>query len=112
MKPITRKRFDQLTKGRVGDANKVWRLTVLARDGFKCQFPGCKSQDNLQVHHIKRYSKAKHLRIEPLNGITLCKEHHQGIHGKEELYEMVFFKMAVANTKKAKNGKENNQDTN
>ena len=31
---------------------KDFRKSVLKRDKFKCQMPGCKNKKNLQVHHI------------------------------------------------------------
>jgi len=69
---------------------KKFRLSVLKRDGFKCQMPQCKNTKNLNVHHIKTWANASSLRYEPLNGITLCYHCHKSITGKESHYENLF----------------------
>lgn len=67
-----------------------FRKDVLKRDKYKCQMPGCKSKIKLQVHHIKKWSRASALRYDTNNGITLCKQCHKLITGKERHYEKVF----------------------
>lgn len=67
-----------------------FRLSVLKRDNFKCQMPNCKENKNLNVHHIQTWSKASALRYEPNNGITLCKNCHKLVNGKEHHYEILF----------------------
>lgn len=69
---------------------KKFRSDVLRRDKSKCQMPGCKNKNNLQVHHIQKWSNASSLRYEQSNGITLCKYCHSSITGKESHYEKLF----------------------
>ena len=74
------------------DVYKDWRLSVLKRDGFKCQMPGCSYSNRryLQVHHISKWSSSSSLRFEISNGITLCYSCHKSISGKEHHYESLF----------------------
>ncbi len=61
------------------------------RDGFKCQYPGCKRKKGyIQAHHIKRWADYPLLRYETKNGISLCRYHHNKINAKEEYYEKLF----------------------
>lgn len=53
---------------------------VLERDGHKCTY--CQKTENLEVHHIKPYEKYPALRTNSDNGMTLCRECHDNIHGK------------------------------
>jgi 5-methylcytosine-specific restriction endonuclease McrA len=77
-----------------------FRKSVLKRDKYKCQMPSCNSRKKLNVHHIKPWSKAASLRYDPLNGITLCKECHESITGKENHYEVVFTEIIHNATKR------------
>ena len=66
-------------KKRMLQEYKDWRLNVFKRDGFMCQI--CKQiGKELNAHHIKEWSKYPELRLEPNNGVTLCKECHLKIH--------------------------------
>lgn len=47
-----------------------WRQAVLKRDNFTCQH--CNSKDDLQTHHIKKWSTHSELRYDLDNGLTLC----------------------------------------
>lgn len=67
-----------------------WRKDIFTRDKFKCRMPNCKSRDNLQAHHIIKWSSAHSLRYELSNGITLCKRCHESIRGKENSYSDLF----------------------
>jgi 5-methylcytosine-specific restriction endonuclease McrA len=67
-----------------------FRKDVLKRDKRQCRMPGCKCKTTLQVHHIKKWSKASALRYDTNNGITLCKQCHKSITGKERHYEHLF----------------------
>lgn len=69
---------------------KDWRKKVYKRDGYKCQMPGCSSKFRLQAHHIKKWSTAAALRYDVDNGISLCRECHDGINGSESHYETTF----------------------
>jgi predicted restriction endonuclease len=78
---------------------KAWRVAVFKRDGFKCQFPGCKCKTKLNAHHIIRWADAPFLRFEPTNGITLCKVHHKMIEGAENCYAELFSSIVHAKLK-------------
>lgn len=74
-------------------AYEDFRKKVLKRDGKKCMMPGCGSKKSLQVHHIRKWATASSLRYEISNGITLCKNCHQSIKGKETHYEHIFLEI-------------------
>jgi 5-methylcytosine-specific restriction endonuclease McrA len=67
-----------------------FRKSVLKRDRRKCMMPGCGRKTCLNVHHIKKWASASSLRYDPDNGITLCKQCHDSIKGKEIHYEALF----------------------
>jgi|JI10StandDraft_1071094.scaffolds.fasta_scaffold99460_2 5-methylcytosine-specific restriction endonuclease McrA len=81
---------------------KKFRLQVLKRDGYRCQFPGCGSKRKLQVHHIIRYADSKSNRLNPNNGICLCRNCHKLITGRERYYQTLFFGIVDKNNKKGK----------
>lgn len=54
---------------------RLWRASVLARDGYKCQF--CGSRERLEVDHIEPVSKRPDLIMVDSNARTLCKPCHQ-----------------------------------
>ena len=54
------------------------RRQVLARDGYACRVPGCRSQRCLDLHHIEE--KARGGSNRPSNLVTLCGGHHQALH--------------------------------
>lgn len=57
---------------------KTFVRDCLTRDGFTCQV--CKVVGgNLEVHHIKSFSKNKELRTDITNGVTLCKNCHSDV---------------------------------
>lgn len=99
IKPIPTKRLKQLERYHEDARYKKWRGTVVERDGNKCQYPGCKYNLPIQVHHIKKYSKAIHLRFDPMNGICLCSYHHELVTGQEERWEMFFIDIVQAKYK-------------
>jgi len=72
---------------------KDWRMAVYKRDKFTCQMPGCKSKSRVQAHHIRKWSTASALRYEIDNGITLCRNCHDGICKAEEHYESLFIEI-------------------
>ncbi|MHC9539747.1 MAG: HNH endonuclease [Vulcanimicrobiota bacterium] len=54
---------------------KVTRdYTILKRDRFRCQVPGCNCRRNLHIHHIIWRSKGG--TDDPANLIVLCTKHH------------------------------------
>jgi len=71
----------------------LFRRKVRKRDGYKCKWPGCPERRNLHVHHLKVWSKNPLIRFNTLNGITLCKKHHDKIKGKEKIYEGLLRRM-------------------
>lgn len=57
------------------------RRTVLARDGYHCQYPGChRHGPGMHVHH--RVYRSHGGTNRPSNLVTLCPYHHQLIHGR------------------------------
>lgn len=77
-------------------AYEQFRKLVLKRDGRKCMMPGCGRKTQLQVHHIKKWSRASSLRYEVSNGITLCRNCHGSIKGQEHHYESLFMEIIHA----------------
>lgn len=57
----------------------AWRLFVFERDEFTCQYCG-QVGGKLHAHHIKPFNRFPELRLDPLNGLTLCKECHTIFH--------------------------------
>ena len=62
-----------------------WRLAVFKRDNFTCQ--KCHKQGvKLNAHHIYEYAKYDDLRLDVINGITLCVKCHKKLHKKDSKY--------------------------
>lgn len=78
-----------------------WRKRIFKRDGYSCQFPGCKKpKGSLNAHHIlmKWYYPEKMYDIK--NGITLCTRHHKKIHKEgSDNYIEIFQTIAAKNCK-------------
>ena len=70
-----------------------FRKDVITRDSNKCQWPGCKCNNNLEVHHILKWADYPHLRFERSNAITLCRFHHKLIKNYEDYYVEFFRKL-------------------
>lgn len=51
-----------------------FRQEVIQREGGKCIV--CGSTENIEVHHIYPFSTHPNLRLDPNNGICICKQHH------------------------------------
>lgn len=60
---------------------KAWRKNVFMRDFYTCQHCQQKS-GKLEAHHIKEWAKHPDLRYDISNGITLCYDCHNKVHGK------------------------------
>lgn len=69
---------------------KEWRKKVYARDKFTCRMCGFKGK-SMEAHHIKKWAEFPALRFEVTNGITLCKNCHDLVTGKEEYYESFLY---------------------
>jgi 5-methylcytosine-specific restriction endonuclease McrA len=75
-------------------AYKQFRTEVLKRDKFTCQM--CKAKGKkvrLHVHHIMKWASASSLRFDVDNGITLCRDCHEDINGKENHYISYFLEI-------------------
>lgn len=73
---------------------KIWKLSVLKKDSFKCCNCGSNKGGDLDIHHIisvkrllQKYNPSTMLEIENIkefwdinNGITLCKKCHRKLH--------------------------------
>lgn len=60
-----------------------FRMQVLERDNYTCQYPGCgKSWANssapIDAHHRRPRSRGG--AHDPENGISLCRDHHRLVH--------------------------------
>lgn len=85
---------------RDNDVYKDFRRVVLKRDSYRCQMPGCKRRSRLQVHHIIRYADSGYGRLNPDNGITLCRTCHDSIKDKEGHYAKLFLDIVYKNNQK------------
>lgn len=70
-----------------------WREDIKKRDNHQCQWPGCLSRTQIQVHHIKTWANYPGMRFVTANGITLCRKCHDSIKGKEADFEIFFHKI-------------------
>lgn len=84
---------------------KALRKSVFERDGYTCALTG-KTGGLLNLHHIKRYYDCPSMRFDRKNLITLSKEAHEAITGKEKEYEKKLSKIARKREKEARNGKD------
>ena len=57
---------------------RKWNRHCLKRDGFRCK--NCGDEEELCVHHISYWSDDPTNRMNPDNGVTLCKVCHQKEH--------------------------------
>lgn len=71
---------EQRVKERKTNKDKIWRLSVFARDNYQCQYCGDKQGGNLVAHHIQSYHKHIGVRYEVSNGVTLCELCHTEYH--------------------------------
>jgi 5-methylcytosine-specific restriction endonuclease McrA len=99
---ITGQNNKRYTGNRVGrkynTALVQWRKAVFMRDNYTCQH--CQEKGaRLEAHHIKEYSKFPELRTELTNGITLCYDCHNKVHGKEKRIKT--FACTVCGTRKS-----------
>jgi len=71
---------------------KKWRLFVFRRDDYTCQMCGIRGVD-LQADHVLPFSLYPDMRLDPLNGQTLCIECHK----KTDTYQNNIIKYARQN---------------
>lgn len=68
---------------------RIWREAVMSRDAFTCQKCGDKahkgrgSRVDLHAHHIKPFADFPDLRFVVSNGLTVCRDCHEIIHGRK-----------------------------
>lgn len=66
-----------------------WRNEILSRDNYICQMCNLKKSE-LHAHHIKPKAKFWDLRTDINNGITLCRDCHFSLNGREHEKEQFF----------------------
>lgn len=72
-----------------------WRRKIFERDDFTCQKCDNKGY-KLRAHHIKKFSDYPDLRLEPLNGITVCEKcDNKFIIHREKKWESYFFNKLI-----------------
>ena len=64
---------------RATDEYAEWRKTVLGRTNGTCT--QCGSTKHVIAHHLKDWHTHPHLRVDPENGIALCRKCHAVEHG-------------------------------
>lgn len=65
---------------RASAAFSKWRNDVFSRDNFTCQMCGVRG-GKLHPHHIKSFAGFPKERFDLSNGMTLCENCHQALHG-------------------------------
>lgn len=53
----------------------------------------CGSKGSLQAHHIRRKHDYPHLTLDPSNGISLCRQCHYIVTGREAVFEKLFLRI-------------------
>ena len=86
---------------------KNWRKQVFVRDGYKCQWPGCTCGKRINAHHILKWADYPGMRFVLMNGITLCKKHHDQVKGREDYY-VKFFSELLRSNEERKRDEHNN----
>jgi hypothetical protein len=64
-----------------GHDYRRWATAVYERDGFACR--QCGSTGAIHAHHVKEWSEFPELRFKVSNGLTVCQDCHQIIHGRK-----------------------------
>ena len=68
----------EIKEARKAYPTKLWRESVMERDGYVCQ--ECGATEDLEAHHIKSFAEYPELRYDIDNGITLCHKCHNMLH--------------------------------
>ena len=71
-------RIEKIKERQTAEYRK-WKAAVLERDNFTCVLCG-QVGGELNVHHIKPYSKYPEHRTDINNGVTLCVKCHKEVH--------------------------------
>lgn len=90
MKMSIAKLVREKDKEYIGTIEKFNQMVVLAVADFKCQKPGCGSENDLQIHHLIMRPAKEYMdfwryasqRFYWANQIVLCKNHHRNYHEK------------------------------
>jgi transposase-like protein len=77
------------------------KRSILSRDEHRCQMPGCRSYEDLrlEIHHIVSIRDGGETSLS--NAVTLCRQHHREITGREKEYILLFQEIVKRNTQKA-----------
>lgn len=82
-------RLKAFGKKRVTVSRKTYD-EVYKRDNGICRMCG---KSNIELHHIKYRSEAKHLIDEPSNCIMLCADHHKLVHSNKKKYQPILLEI-------------------
>lgn len=64
-----------------GGCSDCFRYNVeFTEERNKCVI--CETEDNLHVHHLQSYRDFPELRLDVINGIVLCSQHHRKFHSE------------------------------
>ena len=62
----------------------AWRDEVLRRGWYRCRLEALNRSHEchgpLEAHHIGQVSTHPHLRLDPTNGVVLCRSGHRWVH--------------------------------
>lgn len=72
-----------------------WRKQIFERDNYTCQICGSNKGGTLQAHHILPRQTFPKLSLNISNGITVCKNCHKQLKGKEMLYAQTLMKKNI-----------------
>ena len=72
---------------RDSDEYKLWRKGVYEKDYWHCQDCGKHCGKDIIAHHIKPIAKFPELKLDPDNGVTVCRGCHIEIHKKLKMEE-------------------------
>lgn len=93
---------EERIRGRSYPEYNEWRLSVFESDGFTCRCCHDSTSGNLQAHHIYNYSEHNDLKLDVINGITLCRACHKRYHDEYGYTNNDFFEFEEYMNKYAK----------
>ena len=78
-----------------------WRAEVFRRDGHRCVDCGGDGSGGdalrLEAHHLERVADRPELRVDPANGVCLCRPCHAAISGSEAAHAARYRAKALTN---------------